>query len=55
MFKETKEHAVRTGLGTALCFQYENETKYHSHGQTLAACPEDRLVEDSQAKRNGHH
>ena len=29
MFKETKEHAVRTGLGTALCFQYENETKYH--------------------------
>lgn len=24
-----KEHALRTGVGTALCFQYENETKYH--------------------------
>lgn len=29
MFQEFKEHAVRAGLGTALCVMLPDETKYH--------------------------
>lgn len=29
MFQEFKEHAVRAGLGTALCVMLPSETKYH--------------------------
>lgn len=28
-FREFKEHNVRAGLGTALCYRLSNETKYH--------------------------
>lgn len=28
-FKEFKEHSVRSGLGTALCYMRADETKYH--------------------------
>ena len=28
-WKEFKEHAIRSGLGTALCYQLPDETKYH--------------------------
>lgn len=28
-FREFKEHNVRAGLGTALCYRLSSETKYH--------------------------
>lgn len=36
-WQEFKEHAVRSGVGTALCVMFESETKYHF------LCPTDSL------------